>query len=193
MFILSRKHDVRRPPAARGKTSAVRTIGRVTATLLSVRSLPANAVPARRPRNRRRRSARPRRPIISQITPGSAIIDHQKADHEGRHHSGAAAERVADAVGAQPDLGREQFGRIDAEQDRGLDIDRDDQHGADAQHHRRIGRGAEMRVDPAGDDGQERRADDAPAPADGCRTARRRARSRPAKRRRAPPYSRANW
>src|SRR5882672_3441659 len=62
------------------------------------------------------------------------VRSHQATDDERRYHGGAAAERVADAVGAQPDLGREQFRRIDAEQERGLHIDRDDQHEADTQH-----------------------------------------------------------
>src|SRR5450631_184701 len=63
---------------------------------------------------------------------GQLIARHQRADDERRDHRRAAAERIADAIGAQPDLGREQLRRVDAEQDRGLHIDRDDQDEADA-------------------------------------------------------------
>ena len=62
---------------------------------------------------------------------GQLVIRHQRTDDEGRDHRRPPAERITDAVGTQPDLGRKQFRRVDAEQDRGLHIDRDDQHGAD--------------------------------------------------------------
>jgi hypothetical protein len=70
-------------------------------------------------------------------------------------------------VGAQPDLGREQFRGIDAEQDRGLHVDRDDQYESDIQHDGRIGRSIKAGIDGAADDGYDRRADDAPARAAG--------------------------
>src|SRR5664280_2526641 len=97
---------------------------------------------------------------------GQLIARHQRADDERRDHRRAAAERIADAVGAQPDLGREQFRRVDAEQDRGLHINRDDQHEADAQHDRWIGRRVEACIDVAEHDGGYRSANDAPAPPD---------------------------
>src|SRR5262245_16720997 len=94
------------------------------------------------------------------------IVDHQIADDERRHHCGATAQRVADAVRTKADLGRKQFRRVDAEEDCGLDVDRDDQDCANRKHDHRIGGGVEMRVNPTRGDREKRSADDAPASPD---------------------------
>src|ERR1700730_1384992 len=64
---------------------------------------------------------------------GDAIGEKQRHDDVWRDDGRAAAEHVADAVGAQPHLGREQFRRIDAVENGGVDVDADDQQETDAE------------------------------------------------------------
>ena len=59
-------------------------------------------------------------PIIKPITPADAIALNNASDDERRDDRRAAPERVADAVGAQPHLGREQLRCVNAEEDRDL-------------------------------------------------------------------------
>src|ERR1700680_622415 len=96
---------------------------------------------------------------------GDTVALRQPQHDERRYDRRRTPDRVADAVGTQPYLGREQLRGVDAKQERNLNIDRDDQQKTNRQNQPNTGGGRESSIDHAEPDGEHGRADDgAPSP-----------------------------
>src|ERR1700720_4616350 len=95
---------------------------------------------------------------------GYAVGAEEEDDEERSEDGGGTADGVAQAEGAHPDIGGEQFGDVDGEEQGDEDVDADDEEKTGERKPARI---ANEGIDAAEEDGEHGGADDAGLAADG--------------------------